>query len=526
MATFLKNFLSWTGISNSTPTTVNGSRPVIVSGESRSQPEAEDYFTPDEASDDEELQANYRSQAPDPMPSPIFRVNSEQCCPGIKAAKQYCLGAQNQQGQGVQATRPYTPDMQVTRPCTPEVQVPRPYHPSVQAAGPYVSGVEAARPYYPFESVTRQCSPEWQTPDRYCWDAYAPRPNWSDARPIVPTVDRHGPGYSQMPVPKEVPFRSRERVKTPPLQRKEQTPQRYNGKGDLKDFLSHFNAVAKWNGWNDDEKGLQLGISLVEDAREVFASLPASDQDNFEFLCEALTSRFAPEGRESQFVLQLMSRKCGKDEDVSTYGHAMRRLAVKAYPGQPLQERFLVDLYVNGLPEPEIQTYVHLQSPDTLAKAINYAVTFEACSKRSRGRADTHDTGVRRDFHKPKPSHVAPVISSSAEPALDQNAANISKVLQQQGETLRAIADKVGKLESQAGQSRQGNFQRQNRGYKRQQVDLSKVRCFGCFEWGHYASECPQGQLRQGGPNTQSTPYTGQASVQPTGAPNHQTPLN
>ena len=40
--------------------------------------------------------------------------------------------------------------------------------------------------------------------------------------------------------------------------RKQKEPMRYNGKGDWDDYLSHFNAVARWNGWSEVECGMQL----------------------------------------------------------------------------------------------------------------------------------------------------------------------------------------------------------------------------------------------------------------------------
>ncbi len=48
----------------------------------------------------------------------------------------------------------------------------------------------------------------------------------------------------------------------------------FNGKGDWSDYYCHFTAVVDCNEWSDAECGLQLAISLVEDAREVLAGLP------------------------------------------------------------------------------------------------------------------------------------------------------------------------------------------------------------------------------------------------------------
>ena len=97
--------------------------------------------------------------------------------------------------------------------------------------------------------------------------------------------------------------------------------------------MDHFMAVAEWNDRGEREMGLQLAICLTDEARKVLSGLAGDEKYDFETLADALTRRFSPEGRESQFSLQLMSRQCLPGEDVTSYGHAIRRLAAKAYPG-------------------------------------------------------------------------------------------------------------------------------------------------------------------------------------------------
>ena len=109
--------------------------------------------------------------------------------------------------------------------------------------------------------------------------------------------------------------------------------------------MSHFEAVAQWNRWSYEEKDLQLAISLIDEAREVLISLDDEKYD-YDVLCHALGGRFSPEGKESTYALQLMNRQCKKNEDITSYGYAIRRLAVKAYPDQTVDEKFLVDLFM------------------------------------------------------------------------------------------------------------------------------------------------------------------------------------
>ena len=107
----------------------------------------------------------------------------------------------------------------------------------------------------------------------------------------------------------------------------------------VKDFMDHFMAVAKWSDWGEREMGLQLAICITDEAREVLSGLSCDDKCDFKTLADELTRRFSPEGRESQFSLQLMSRQCLSGEDVTSHGHAIRRLAAKAHPGQNLRRQ-------------------------------------------------------------------------------------------------------------------------------------------------------------------------------------------
>lgn len=88
--------------------------------------------------------------------------------------------------------------------------------------------------------------------------------------------------------------------------RKHKEPMRFNGKTDWNDYYSHLMAIAEWNGWNIEECGLQLALSLVDEAREVFSSLHPSERRNFHTLKRALQQRFDPEGRETTYSFELM----------------------------------------------------------------------------------------------------------------------------------------------------------------------------------------------------------------------------
>ena len=276
---------------------------------------------------------------------------------------------------------------------------------------------------------------------------------------VPPRVRSHSPSYSRSPTQ---------------LSRREKEPSRFNGKSDLKDFLDHFKAVSKWNDWGFKEMGLQLAICLCDEAREVLSTLSSEQKHDFDHLVDALTRRFCPDGRESQFSVQLMTRVCQQGEDVTSYGHAIRRLATKAYPGLALDERMLVDMFIKGLPCHEMKRHVYLAKAVTLAEAINAAVTFEAFDGSS---------GIR----KPKPS----VNAVAVQPSNEQANSKLTEVIMM-------LADKLENLQGDISSLKDRNKPRQYQ----QGRNYSNVECYNCHVKGHISRYCPQnktGGNSQGG---------------------------
>ena len=176
------------------------------------------------------------------------------------------------------------------------------------------------------------------------------------------------------------PYRSQSRPRSL-ARRKEKEPSKFTGKTDWTDYLSHFTAVSQWNQWTYDEMGLQLAISLTEEAREVLGSISAIQKHDYNVLVDALTRRFSPEGRESQFSLALMNLFCKPDQDVTSYGHDLRRMATKAYPGQSVDEKILVDMFIKGLQNQDMKRHVYLSKPSSLSEAITCGVAYETFDK-------------------------------------------------------------------------------------------------------------------------------------------------
>ena len=176
--------------------------------------------------------------------------------------------------------------------------------------------------------------------------------------------------------------------------KKEKEPSKYDGKTDLADYLFHFSKVAKRNGWDYADCGIELATCLMGEAREVLSCLPIEIEDDYNTLVDALSTRFDPEGRESKYSAELMERTCLPKEDVATYGHQLKRLARKAYPSNDLPERVLIDLFIRGLPSEEMKRHVSSFEPASYAEAIRRATLCETYGDKSAARLRKPDASI------------------------------------------------------------------------------------------------------------------------------------
>ena len=207
-----------------------------------------------------------------------------------------------------------------------------------------------------------------------CGHAYRLSLQRESATPVDPPAAPRRPRRLSVPVdPSQPAIPRRERLKEAP---------KYSGKSEIENYLRQFEIVATLNNWNYAQSGMELATSLTEEAQEVLATLPGEWTTDFDTLCDALLQRFSPEGREGGYTIELLSRTCRKSENVVEYGHALKRLARRAYPGG-LQEKLLVDLYIKGLPSREFKRYVHLAQPHTMEAAMDLARGFQAFEAQS-----------------------------------------------------------------------------------------------------------------------------------------------
>ena len=74
-------------------------------------------------------------------------------------------------------------------------------------------------------------------------------------------------------------------------------PDRFSGKEEWSQWISHFDNVTAVNKWNEAQKRLWLKVRLTERAQTAFQHFPDDVQKNYEAAKKALKERFEPECR-------------------------------------------------------------------------------------------------------------------------------------------------------------------------------------------------------------------------------------
>ena len=78
-------------------------------------------------------------------------------------------------------------------------------------------------------------------------------------------------------------------------------PDKFDGKTDWEEFITHFTTVAAWNGWSDEEQAIQLGLSMSGRARSIFTGLPMMVKQDYPLLISYMAKHFGPAGREAAY---------------------------------------------------------------------------------------------------------------------------------------------------------------------------------------------------------------------------------
>ena len=123
-----------------------------------------------------------------------------------------------------------------------------------------------------------------------------------------------------------------------------------------------------------------LSIHLRGEAQRLLSGLTVLQLGNYDAIKQIISNRYEPKQKDVTYRCQFRYRKRKKAESASDYGYHLNRLAQKAYLNLTLNqlEVHVIDQFITGLNNYELQKHVQFGHPKSLYEAIGLATEFEA----------------------------------------------------------------------------------------------------------------------------------------------------
>ncbi len=158
-------------------------------------------------------------------------------------------------------------------------------------------------------------------------------------------------------------------------------PEKYNGNSNIKDYLNHFELIANWNGWNMDDKGMQLYLMLEGTAKKMVTSMPMKSRYNYRELVSKLRDTF---DQDEAIVYQenFFHRQRMATEDLDDFAFDLEALGRRAFSEMchtknEAYHEMMVNRFIMGLNNKNIARAVHQDRPRNIIRGCQKC---KACS--------------------------------------------------------------------------------------------------------------------------------------------------
>ena len=170
--------------------------------------------------------------------------------------------------------------------------------------------------------------------------------------------------------------------------------QRFNSKSiGWPAWFRHFRAVADVQGWDKDQRALQMVSYLDEKAMNVAQELSDRELYDYDALVRLLSARFDPVSRVSASRSRFHGRTRHHQEDADSYADSITELCRLGYPqsSPELRQELISEQFVRGQSDPELKKYlwvvIRTQKDRKLQTLIEVCTDFASLS---------HTTSVHR----------------------------------------------------------------------------------------------------------------------------------
>ena len=278
--------------------------------------------------------------------------------------------------------------------------------------------------------------------------------------------------------------------------------QRFNSKSiGWPAWFRHFRAVADVQGWDKDQRALQMVSYLDEKAMNVAQELSDRELYDYDALVGLLSARFDPASRVSASRSRFHGRTRRHQEDADTYADSITELCRLGYPqsSPELRQELISEQFVRGQSDPELKKYlwvvIRTQKDKKLQILIGVCTDFASLS---------HTTSVHRPAEQvfaleeddDREEEMFAVVDRqqwntqrAAEPPLSPELQQMFALARRMGYEMRPIARRFD-----APRQTPSPRSSPNKDYRApfRPRDYSRTKCFSCGQLGHTQVRCPK----------------------------------
>ena len=266
-------------------------------------------------------------------------------------------------------------------------------------------------------------------------------------------------------------------------------------------WFRHFKAVTDVQGWDKDQRALQMVSYLDEKAMNVAQELSDRELYDYDVLVELLSARFDPASRVWASRSRFHGRTRRHQEDADTYADSITELCRLGYPqsSPELCQELISEQFVRGQSDPELKKYlwvvIRTQKDKKLQTLIEVCTDFASLS---------HTTNVHRPAEQvfaleeddDREEEMFAVVDRqqwntqrAAEPPLSPELQQMFTLARRMGYEMRLIVRRFD-----APRQTPGPRSSPNKEYCApfRPRDYSRTKCFSCGQLGHTQVRCPK----------------------------------
>ena len=279
--------------------------------------------------------------------------------------------------------------------------------------------------------------------------------------------------------------------------------QRFNSKSiGWPAWFRHFRAVADVQGWDKDQRALQMVSYLDEKAMNVAQELSDRELYDYDALVGLLSARFDPASRVSASRSRFHGRTRRHQEDADSYADSITELCRLGYPqsSPELCQELISEQFVRGQSDPELKKYlwvvIRTQKDRKLQTLIEVCTDFASLSHTTSVHRPAEQVFALEEDDDREEEEVFAVVDRqqwstqrAAEPPLSPELQQMFALARRMGYEMRPIARHFD-----APRQKPSPRSSPSKDYRApfRPRDYSRTKCFSCGQLGHTQVRCPK----------------------------------